>query len=109
MCGHDHLCLPEHGRDLRRAGWSVSLGAGNHQLPAGVLDQRVQDINFGEAQGEAFSDGKVVIKIPCLGSGEVKNCHLARHHETRTTDSQGQLVIYMIKQDGQWFWNPFGW
>lgn len=66
-------------------------------------------LNYGEAQGELRSDGTLIVKIPCLGSQEIKNRHLPRHNETRTTDAEGRLVIYMIKQDGQWYWNPFGW
>lgn len=80
------------------------------QATQAVLGElKAAGITFGEAHGEMFADGKVIVRIPWLGSRQVKSRHLARHHETRTTDSQGQLVIYMIKQDGQWFWNPFGW
>jgi hypothetical protein len=74
-----------------------------------VLEVRSSGLSFGEAQGELRPDGTIIIRIPCVGSREAKNRHLAQHQNSRTTDDEGQLVIYMIKQGEQWYWNPFGW
>ncbi len=66
-------------------------------------------IRYGVAQGETLSDGTVIVKIPCLESASIKTKHLRNHEGTRTTGPANELIIYMIQQNGQWYWNPFGW
>ena len=79
------------------------------QTKALVREVQSKGFTYGDTQGETFSDGTIVIRIPCVGSQETTKRHLPRQASDRTTDAEGRLVIYMIKKDGQWYWNPFGW
>jgi hypothetical protein len=75
-----------------------------------VNDLKPRTAVHGEPEGEVRLDGTIVIRIPCVGSESVKNKHIPRHDNTKhTIDDQGRVNIYMLKQDGHWYWNPFGW
>ena len=74
-----------------------------------LRDVQGKSLSYGDAEGETLSDGTIIVKIPCLGSNETKSRHLPQQQGSRTVDSEDRLIIYMIKQDGHWYWNPFGW
>ena len=74
-----------------------------------IRDVQGKNVSYGDAVGETLSDGTIIVKIPCIGSKETKARHLPQQHQARTVDAEERLVIYMIKQDGHWYWNPFGW
>jgi hypothetical protein len=50
----------------------------------------------------------VLVKIPLLGTRELAEKNkLAKGRWT--TDDEGNLAVLMVKHDGVWYWNPFGW
>ena len=51
-----------------------------------------------------------LVKIPLLGTAELAKKHELGHGpEGTTTDARSNLAVLMVKHDGEWYWNPFGW
>ena len=51
-----------------------------------------------------------LVKIPLLGTAELAKKHeLGYGLEGATSDAQSNLAVLMVKHDGEWYWNPFGW
>jgi hypothetical protein len=51
-----------------------------------------------------------LVKLPLLGTAELARKHELGHGpEGTTTDAQSNLAVLMVKHDGEWYWNPFGW
>lgn len=67
--------------------------------------------NAGEYEG-LDRDEQIVVRLPLLGSEAVveKRLPVILIDWRLTIDRRTrQLMVYMIKKDGQWFWNPFKW
>jgi hypothetical protein len=52
---------------------------------------------------------KVVwVKMPLLGTRELAEKQ-GLGKGRWTTDDEGNLAVLMVKHEGSWYWNPFGW
>lgn len=49
-----------------------------------------------------------LVKIPLTGTRELAEKNgMAKGR--LTTDDEGNLAVLMVKHEGTWYWNPFGW
>jgi len=100
----DDKTIPRALKELKQ----ISAEGGFEFTKRLIKDLNPQATTHGELKGEVLSDGTITIRIPCLGSEPVAHKHLPGQ-DSPTIDEDGQLNIYMLKQGGQWYWNPFGW
>jgi hypothetical protein len=49
-----------------------------------------------------------MVKIPLLGSKPAAE-GMKVGGGSETTDADGNFAVLMVKHDGKWYWNPFGW
>ena len=50
----------------------------------------------------------LVVRIPLRNTSTIAQSH-SIHSNGWTVDGNGDLSILMVKHDGVWYWNPFGW
>jgi hypothetical protein len=107
IAANDQTLIPHALEQLKR----ISTEGGFAYTKAIIKDLNPRATSHGEPTGEILSDGTTVIRIPCLGSEPVAHKHVPGSDSTLTPtiDQDGQLNIYMLKQGGHWYWNPFGW
>jgi len=113
------VTLADNGKPLVPAGTTRAMARALRKLREGDDLNRTKEIVkalkpltsvHGEIRGEILSDGTSVVRIPCLGSEGIAKKHFPNDSgRLAALDGQGRLNIVMIKQNGHWYWNPFGW
>ena len=48
------------------------------------------------------------VRIPLKGTKDVAEKHKLAPGRS-TTDADGNLIVLMVRHEGRWYWNPFGW
>jgi hypothetical protein len=82
------------------------LGGGKER---GKTRERPDRVAFGE-EINCGKQEDIEIRIHLENSSPEREKYmpnLRRKHPT--VDDDGNLVVFLKKIDGQWFWNPFGW
>lgn len=73
-----------------------------------TTEEVVEETRPGSASYRIARKAKRIVTIPLVGSEEIAK-QVALSPRSAPTVQDGKLVVYMIEEDGQWYWNPFGW
>jgi len=111
-----HKRWPEYEKDLGVEKKIFSLLQKTDIKCIGYRIDRVQGFAVPEAIRENH-DHVAVIKIKedvivsfkLNGSGEIGSELFARQKGSLTVADDGTLIVYLMRIDGKWYWNPFGW
>jgi hypothetical protein len=64
--------------------------------------------NETDAAGNIVGE-QVVVKVPVSNTQSIGADLMRRGFRGQTIGRGGTLVVYMIRKNGTWYWNPFGW
>lgn len=79
------------------------------EIVQAVLDKNPE---LGQATFESVVIKKIpslIVRIPCKGTEEIAQKYGLRGSPSGAINDKGELVILLIRQGEDWYWNPFGW
>ena len=88
---------------------SMDYGADLAQALGILSAARARGLQYGEALAYQFADGRLAVAVPLVGTEEIRAARLPRGAPTVTISDTGGFQIYMVRYEGRWYWNPFGW
>jgi hypothetical protein len=88
---------------------SADYDAGLAQALDILSAARARGLQYGEAMAYQFEDGRLAVMVPLVGTEEIRAARLPRGAPTVTISDTGEFQVYMVRYEGRWYWNPFGW
>jgi hypothetical protein len=88
---------------------STDYDAGLAQALDILSAARARGLQYGEAMAYQFEDGRLAVIAPLVGTEEIRAARLPRGAPTVTISDSGGFQVYMVRYEGRWYWNPFGW
>lgn len=64
---------------------------------------------WGQMRLTILRDDLMQVVVPIERSQAITAHHGIRKSSDDTVDNDGRLRIYLIRKNGRWYWNPFGW
>ncbi|MCY3017809.1 MAG: hypothetical protein NTW87_02090 [Planctomycetota bacterium] len=97
-------------KDLVREIREKALAMGPAEVEIGATTTARETARAAGTYAGVDIDNVTIVRVPLDGSAELARKYMPNHPRTHITLSRkGELVIYMLKKDDRWYWNPFGW
>lgn len=81
----------------------------NAAIPRAIMDDLVREHCAKGAFTVKTNAAGIVVTWPWISSEGIGKKHLQFGGSPETQQDSGQLMVYMLYSDGNWFWNPYGW